>query len=124
MSFVRLPWLDRLYVEARHPPSRSPAGTPAWISGKTSDMSFNPDTRQLGLIKTAVFAICLLPFARLLWAAYANDFGPNPVEFVQRWTGTWTFNLLLITLCVTPLRSVTKLPWLIRLRRMAAKAIF
>ena len=63
-------------------------------------MSFNPDNRQLGQIKFALFAICLLPALRLLWAAYTDDFGAEPEEFVQRWTGTWTFNLLLITLCV------------------------
>lgn len=81
-------------------------------------MSFNPTPRQLSLIKAAVFAVCLLPFGRLLWAAYTGDFGPNPVEFVQRWTGTWTFNLLLITLCVTPLRRIAGQPWMARLRRM------
>lgn len=91
---------------------------PAWTCANTSNMAHPPDTRQLGRIKTALFLICLLPLARLLWAAYTDDFGPNPVEFVQRWTGTWTFNLLLITLCVTPLRAMTEWHWLIRLRRM------
>ncbi len=81
-------------------------------------MSLNPDARHIGLIKTAVFIVCLLPLGRLLWAAYSDDFGPNPVEFVQRWTGSWTFNLLLITLCVTPLRTITQWHWLLRLRRM------
>lgn len=91
---------------------------PAWIYANTSDMTHTPDARQLGIIKAALFLICLLPFGRLLWAAYTGDFGPNPVEFVQRWTGTWTFNLLLITLCITPLRVMTEWHWLIRLRRM------
>ncbi len=81
-------------------------------------MASAPDQRQLQLIKSALFLLCLLPLCRLLWAAYSNDFGANPVEFVQRWTGTWTFNLLLLTLCVTPLRVLTKLHWLLRLRRM------
>jgi methionine sulfoxide reductase heme-binding subunit len=81
-------------------------------------MSFNADARRMGLIKLAVFIVCLLPLGRLLWAAYSDDFGPNPVEFVQRWTGSWTFNLLLITLCVTPLRTITQWHWLLRLRRM------
>ncbi|NJD25801.1 MAG: sulfoxide reductase heme-binding subunit YedZ [Betaproteobacteria bacterium] len=69
-------------------------------------------------IKGALFVLCLLPAGRLAWAAATGDFGPNPVEFVQRWTGTWTFNMLLITLCVTPLRVITGQPWLARLRRM------
>lgn len=62
--------------------------------------------------------LCLLPLGRLLWAAHIDDFGPNPVEFVQRWTGSWTFNLLLLTLCVSPLRALTQQHWLLRLRRM------
>ncbi|MCG2578454.1 sulfoxide reductase heme-binding subunit YedZ [Dechloromonas sp. XY25] len=81
-------------------------------------MTHPPDARHLGQIKAALFLVCLLPFARLLWAVHTDDFGSNPVEFVQRWTGTWTFNLLLVTLCVTPLRAMTAWHWLIRLRRM------
>jgi sulfoxide reductase heme-binding subunit YedZ len=54
----------------------------------------------------------------LAWAAVTGDFGADPVEFVQRWTGTWTFNFLLLTLCVTPLRAWTGWHWLLRLRRM------
>lgn len=37
---------------------------------------------------------------------------------MQRWTGSWTFNFLLLTLCVTPLRAWTGWHWLLRLRRM------
>ncbi len=71
-----------------------------------------------GGIKALLFALCLWPCGRLAWAAYTGDFGPNPVEFVQRYTGTWTFNLLLATLCITPLRAISGLHWLLRLRRM------
>ena len=63
-------------------------------------------------LKLALFLLALLPFGRLLWAAWTGDFGPNPVEFVQRWTGTWTFNFLLLTLCITPLRAWTQWHWL------------
>lgn len=77
-----------------------------------------PDQRRLALIKATLFLLCLLPLGRLLWAAYSDDFGPNPVEFVQRWTGSWTFNLLLLTLCISPLRALTQQHWLLRLRRM------
>src|SRR5574343_1275845 len=98
--------------------NRSPACMLAWTYANTSEMTYSPDARQLAQIKAALFLVCLLPLARLLWAAYTGDFGPNPVEFVQRWTGTWTINLLLLTLCVTPLRAYTQMHWLTRLRRM------
>jgi sulfoxide reductase heme-binding subunit YedZ len=77
-----------------------------------------PDKSQLFQIKCVLFMICLLPLGRLLWAAYNNNLGPEPIEFVQRWTGIWTFNLLLITLSISPLRAATERHWLIRLRRL------
>ena len=77
-----------------------------------------PSSGQLSLIKAALFVLALLPFARLLFAAVNGDLGPEPVEFVQRWTGTWTINLLLLTLCISPLRAVTQWHWILRLRRM------
>jgi sulfoxide reductase heme-binding subunit YedZ len=81
-------------------------------------MTWQPDPKRLSLIKAGLFLLCLLPFARLAYAAVTGDFGPNPVEFMQQFTGTWTFNFLLLTLTVTPLRVWTKAHWLTRLRRM------
>lgn len=81
-------------------------------------MNAQTEKLPLGQIKAALFLICLLPAGRLLWAAWTDDLGADPVEFVQRWTGTWTFNLLLITLCISPLRAITQQHWLLRLRRM------
>ncbi len=72
----------------------------------------------IALLKTLLFLASLLPALRLLWAMQTGDFGPNPVEFVQRWTGTWTLNFLILTLCVTPLRVTLQWPWLVRFRRM------
>jgi sulfoxide reductase heme-binding subunit YedZ len=81
-------------------------------------MSFQPDDRQLAWLKSILFIICLLPLGRLLSVAESYDPGFDTLEFVQRWTGTWSFNLLLCTLCVSPLRALTQLHWLLRLRRM------
>lgn len=85
---------------------------------KFQKMKKQTEHPQITRIKVILFLICLLPLGRLLWATWTNDFGPEPVEFVQRWTGTWTFNLLLITLCISPLRAMTQMHWLLRLRRM------
>ncbi|MBL8448454.1 MAG: sulfoxide reductase heme-binding subunit YedZ [Dechloromonas sp.] len=78
----------------------------------------NPASIPIGKIKALVFVAALGPLGRLAYAAYTGDFGPNPVEFLQRYTGTWTFNFLLLTLCISPLRALTGLHWLLRLRRM------
>lgn len=74
--------------------------------------------RQISLLKTLLFLTCLAPVLRLAVAAFADAMGANPVEFVQRFTGTWTFNFLLLTLSVSPLRALTGAHWLLRLRRM------
>lgn len=81
-------------------------------------MIIQPSPRQLNLIKTILFVLALMPFARLAFTALDSDLEPEPVEFVQRWTGTWTINLLLLTLCISPLRAITQWHWILRLRRM------
>jgi len=68
--------------------------------------------------KVLVFLVCLAPLTVLGWSAYKNDLGPNPLEYITHATGDWTLRFLAITLAVTPLRKLLKLPDLIRYRRM------
>jgi sulfoxide reductase heme-binding subunit YedZ len=68
--------------------------------------------------KVPVFLLCLVPLGVLVWRALAANLGANPVEFIQHATGDWTLRFLVITLSITPLRKLLKLPELIRFRRM------
>ena len=77
-----------------------------------------PLERALSLGKILLFGGGLLPAVLLGWEAYRDQLGPNPVETLQRTTGAWAFNFLLLTLAVTPVRQWMGWPWLIRLRRM------
>jgi sulfoxide reductase heme-binding subunit YedZ len=70
------------------------------------------------LAKPAVFVVCLLPIAWLVWGAFADRLGANPAEALVRATGDWTLRFLCIGLAVTPLRVGLGLPALARLRRM------
>ncbi len=73
------------------------------------------------LLKPAIFLLCLLPLARLVAGAFGLagvSLGANPVDTILDTCGKWTLNLLLITLCVTPLRDITRVNPLIRVRRM------
>lgn len=81
-------------------------------------MNAQPASPPIALLKGVLFFLALLPLGRLAWAASTGDFGSDPEEFVQRWTGIWTFNLLLLTLCISPLRAMSGWHWLLRLRRM------
>src|SRR4249920_1904674 len=73
---------------------------------------------QLKWLKAAVFALCLVPLARLTWLGTHHGLGANPIEYISRSTGYWTLTFLLITLTVTPLRRLTGWNWLLRMRRM------
>lgn len=68
--------------------------------------------------KTLLFALCLVPAARLVWLGLNDGLGANPIEFVIRSLGTWTLVLLLATLAVTPLRRLTGFNALVRVRRL------
>jgi sulfoxide reductase heme-binding subunit YedZ len=69
-------------------------------------------------LKPLLFAICLLPFAWLLYGAIADTLGANPAEALIRSAGDWTLRFLCLTLAVTPLRQISKQPALARFRRM------
>ena len=69
-------------------------------------------------LKPLVFALCLAPLARLVFFAFTDRLGANPIEFVLRSLGTWTLTLLLVTLSITPLRRLTGWNRLMRVRRL------
>lgn len=77
-----------------------------------------PTPRALRWIQAAMFALALLPLARLVLGYPLDWLGVNPIELITRSTGTWTLVFVLTTLAITPLRHLSGWHWLIRLRRM------
>ena len=69
-------------------------------------------------IKPVVFTLCLLPLGWLVFALLTDRLGANPIEELTRDSGEWTLRLLLITLCMTPLRRASGWSWPLRVRRM------
>ncbi|WP_419604172.1 sulfite oxidase heme-binding subunit YedZ [Thiolapillus sp.] len=65
-----------------------------------------------------VFLASLLPLAYMMWAAFSDSLGPNPVEALSHETGSWALRFLLITLAITPLRRLTGWRHPVLLRRM------
>jgi sulfoxide reductase heme-binding subunit YedZ len=72
----------------------------------------------LRTLKALVFVLCLGPLSVLTWKAFHALLGANPVDVITRSTGKWTLTFLLLTLSVTPLRRLLRMPWLVRFRRM------
>lgn len=69
-------------------------------------------------MKAVAFATSLAPLVSLAWRFVRDDLGANPIEHVTRALGWWTLAFLVITLAVTPLRRLARMPWLLRFRRM------
>ena len=74
--------------------------------------------RTMARLRAVLFAVALLPLARLFYLGGTGGLGANPVEFVVRSLGTWTLAALVLTLSITPLRLATGWAWPMRLRRM------
>ena len=74
--------------------------------------------------KPVWFALSLIPFAWLLWAALHDQLGANPAEALVRSTGDWTLRALCLVLAITPLRVQTGLTSLARMRRMAGLFVY
>ena len=74
--------------------------------------------RQLRILKFFIYVACLMPLAWLFYAALNDLLGANPIEVVTRRLGEWGLQLLLVTLCMTPLRDILKQPWPIQIRRL------
>ena len=68
--------------------------------------------------KVVVFIAALYPLVRIVLFGMTDRLGANPIEFITRSTGLWTLVFLCITLAVTPLRRLTGVAALVRLRRM------
>ena len=68
--------------------------------------------------KLPVFLLCLVPLGLLTWQALHGELTANPIEYVTHRTGDWTLRFIVITLAITPVRKLLRLPELIRFRRM------
>ena len=68
--------------------------------------------------KPVLFIASLLPFAWLFYGALTDQLGANPAEHLIRSLGDWTLRFLCLALAVTPARTITNQPALLRFRRM------
>jgi len=70
------------------------------------------------LLKVAIHLAALLPIINLYIDAFADQLGADPVKAVIHYTGIGAFNLLLITLCISPLAKLLKQSFLMNVRRL------
>jgi len=87
-------------------------------------MPLQPTPRQLSSLKALLFLLSLGPLLRYGHGLWYDALGANPIEALTRGMGIWTLNFLLLTLCITPLRKLSGLHWLLRLRRQLGLTAF
>lgn len=75
-------------------------------------------TPVLIALRLAVWSLALWPAAELAWRLTHAGLGPNPVEFLERYTGLWSLRLLLLTLAMTPLREAFGRIEFVQVRRL------
>ena len=85
--------------------------------------TFNPTARQVGTIKAAVFALALVPVAKMAYLTVTQQL-VEPLEHITRGTGDWVLYFLCMTLAVTPLRKFTGWNWILKLRREIGLFVF
>jgi sulfoxide reductase heme-binding subunit YedZ len=69
-------------------------------------------------VRVGVFTLALVPLTRIAVQALTGGLGGNPIEEMLHRTGWWTLAFLMLTLTVTPVRRLTGIGWLVKLRRM------
>ena len=72
----------------------------------------------MALKKSLVFIVCLIPALALIYFAASGQLGPDVGKELVLETGGWAIRFLLLTLAITPIRTVTKNPAILRYRRM------
>jgi len=68
--------------------------------------------------RVAAWALGIIPLMFAVKWTLQSRLGPNPVEFLEHYTGDWTLRLLLTTLAMTPLRKLAEISEPIRVRRI------
>src|SRR5271154_1389959 len=95
--------------------TRSRVSIQEWTCAKTTERSDLLNSILTSKwTKVVVFLACLAPVGMLVWRGLHNDLTANAVEFVEHQTGDLTIRFLILTLAITPLRKILKLPQLIR----------
>lgn len=84
----------------------------------------NLKPRSVTVLWWCFLILAYVPLVRLVVLGFTGGLGANPLEFITHSTGDWTLYLFCITLAITPLRKLTGLNWLVRMRRMVGLMAF
>ncbi len=98
-----------------------------WIYGKTFNMAalnFTKNRYFVFILKMTIHLAAFLPALNLYYLAFIDQLGADPVKAVIHFTGIAAFNLLLITLLVSPVAKKLKLSKLMQVRRLLGLYVY
>jgi len=87
------------------------------MSRKASILKLNTSNKVI-LLKVIIHLTAFLPLLNLYYLAFNDQLGADPVQRVIHFTGIGAFNLLLLTLLITPLAKKLKQGYLLQVRRL------
>ncbi len=73
---------------------------------------------KVKLLKLFIHLAALLPIVNAYYLAFFDQLGADPVEAIIHFTGIGAFNLLLLSLAITPFSKRFKLSLLLKVRRL------
>jgi sulfoxide reductase heme-binding subunit YedZ len=76
------------------------------------------------VVKSVLYLLALMPLGWLLFALLTGRVMGDQVKFMQHVTGDTVLTCLMLTLAVTPLRRITRINELIRIRRLIGLTAF
>ncbi|WP_233070711.1 protein-methionine-sulfoxide reductase heme-binding subunit MsrQ [Motilimonas eburnea] len=74
--------------------------------------------KHISQFKLLLHLAAAAPLCWLAWQTYTEQLGGDPVQYLTHFTGKGGLNLLLITLCVSPLAKAMKWGFLLQTRRL------
>lgn len=96
-------------------------------AGSKPFLGLGVERRYRLIYKPAVLLAGLMPLAWMTCALFGwlgFSAGVDPVKFLELENGKTALNLILLTLLITPVRQLARLPHLVRLRRMVGLLAF
>lgn len=78
---------------------------------------FRQNKSQILLLKVVIHCAAFLPLANLYYQAFTDKLGADPLQEILHFTGIGAFNLLLLSLLVSPVAKKLKQGLLINTRR-------
>jgi sulfoxide reductase heme-binding subunit YedZ len=98
----------------------SPLSAPAWWRA----MPWCDAAGRFSWLKLTVLVLLFVPAALIGADFIAGSLGPRPLNEAIHQIGNWALKLILISLAVTPARTLLRWPRVVQLRRMIGVAAF